>query len=122
MLFQKRIYTNTNSLQIIKEKLNFNASTQTVVRLTILLLCQIPIPSPSYIHVNLWMDHFLFSNTFCKCGSTYIRIFMFVDSMAVKWFVVNEELCVSFSNCSDSKRLSIDICSITTLQSDLTKY
>ncbi len=30
MLFQKRIYTNTNSLQIIKEKLNFNASTQTV--------------------------------------------------------------------------------------------
>ncbi len=30
MLFQKRIYTNTNSLQIMKEKLNFNASTQTV--------------------------------------------------------------------------------------------
>ena len=31
MLFQKMIYTNTNSLQIIEEKLNFNASTQTVV-------------------------------------------------------------------------------------------
>ncbi len=30
MSFQKRIYTNMNSLKIIKEKLIFNASTQTV--------------------------------------------------------------------------------------------
>ena len=31
MLFNKRIYTNMKGLQIIKEKLNFNASTQTAM-------------------------------------------------------------------------------------------